>query len=838
MGDARSSHSDESGPLETSTGSGTSASGASDSARRIYKVTYVPDYFGDNQSAPPGPQPALLSRPLPRRVPLTRMVMLLRQLTSPPGIALASLKSLAKDGDGTTDGATPNEVMHDLAAFLDARKPSELRDAFGSLLGHGREKIGTLISYIDNDVAAGIADVDEDEPDAKQLRAWAESVRSVTAAISDSEKRAQPFGVSYLERLDFLPLSISRGEFLSSVPIAPNETSYVITKVWSTTTTEFEKIVTDSFEDYSETGVSEKSDLSQSTESQSKHEVTRDVSVSADATNGVVTVAAKGDLKTDDGSSTASKESAAHSMSLTKKASSRAKKDRKVSIKATQTQGASAENGQRFSNPDPVNPIRVDYFELLKNWEVRLVRYGARLVFDVVLPSPGAELLRQHVEVAALQKLLAEPFVFDVKQDTLDDAHAAAYGAQFSVSVQPPPPLYLIRSTTFTLPVDPSGNTIVSGVDIPCPDGYVIDGGPLPLGTDGQPDVTKLADHSYAGIQGAGMGAGGSFNFVGSANNGLVQVLGGGILPLDFIDGVSPVDGKISVVAVYGAWATLGGVLHVRFKLSNAAYKQWQSSTWSALRDAAAQQFSVRQGELSARLASIQQRLAAYDPLTLRSLEREAVKKEAVRWILGPGFDFLPADLGSVFTVSDEVTASLASGIKAGADEDDPYMLSGAYELDYETTSTQGRLGEVLVFGDHIRFLQDVFEWENMMFMPYPYFWDAEANWPFKRDFYHGDYTHRTFLRAGAVRVLLPIRVGFEAAFLRYQETGILGGNGQGGLDITREIFAQNAELSSSTLDGDGGYASEGGIVIARWNETTPTNSLDIDVVQSKAIVQ
>jgi len=450
-----------------------------DSPRRLYKATYVPGYTQETTDSPPT-QPVEVkveeefdpAPTIPDTLPFTRIAMILRGLPPIPKIALTSL-SIKDNGSGLA-GETAVSIMDEIDSLRLAETAPDVHRRLEELARRGRSQIAQVLAYAEDDLTAGIANVPPDADDAEELKAWSDGLRSALSAIRNSGLDVQPIGVLYLERLDFLPTTVSRGEFLSSVPIAPNESSYVTTKVWSTTTREFEKLVTDSFEGYSETGVSEKSDISQSTESQSRHDVNRDVSLQADATFPIVTVAGKAGLQVNDSKTTGAKSSIQHSMDLTRKASSRSKRDRKLSVKVTETQGTSTQTGQRFYNPDPINPIRVDYYELLKHWEVRLVRFGARMVFDAVLPQPGAELLRQHVEAAVLQDILAEPFVFGLSPSSLDAVTADKYAAQFSVALSPPPEQYKYLTYPFVLPA--SADTAILPIDIPCPEGYVFDG--------------------------------------------------------------------------------------------------------------------------------------------------------------------------------------------------------------------------------------------------------------------------------------------------------------------------------------------------------------------------
>jgi len=86
------------------------------------------------------------------------------------------------------------------------------------------------------------------------------------------EQAAQvPVGLLHLERLTFVPAGMERGELVYSVPLSPGEEVSISHKEWTTTSEKFSRIVTDFPEAYSEEGVTEKAELSQSTSSQKQH---------------------------------------------------------------------------------------------------------------------------------------------------------------------------------------------------------------------------------------------------------------------------------------------------------------------------------------------------------------------------------------------------------------------------------------------------------------------------------------------------------------------------------------------------------------------------------------
>lgn len=71
-----------------------------------------------------------------------------------------------------------------------------------------------------------------------------------------------------------------------------------------------------------------------------------------------------------------------------------------------------------------------------------------------------------------------------------------------------------------------------------------------------------------------------------------------------------------------------------------------------------------------------------------------------------------------------------------------------------------------------MRFFEQAFEWEHLVYFFYPYFWGWKTGWRNRMLLDDEDPAFGDFLRAGAARVVFPVRPGFEAAVVHYLETG------------------------------------------------------------------
>src|SRR5882757_5174369 len=212
----------------------------------------------------------------------------------------------------------------------------------------------------------------------------------------------EPVGRLHLERLQMYPAAMERGELVHSVPLTPKETVNISHREWSVHQEEFENIVDDFFEGYSEEGVSEKNDMALANEAQSKHATALNVGASLSASYASVTLSTSFGYNSTSNDSRSKKDSRNHSMEITKKASARTKKDHKVTFKVTSIAGSEDQSVRIISNPSPTDSMRIDYFQLARKWKVDLLRYGLRMTYDIVIPNPGSGIVTLVEEVKAL----------------------------------------------------------------------------------------------------------------------------------------------------------------------------------------------------------------------------------------------------------------------------------------------------------------------------------------------------------------------------------------------------------------------------------------------------
>ncbi|MGY6126832.1 type II secretion system protein GspG (plasmid) [Paraburkholderia strydomiana] len=561
-----------------------------------------------------------------------------------------------------------------------------------------------------------------------------------------------PVGQIHLERLEMTPVGMEHGELVHSIPLTPTETVNVSHREWSQSTQSYETLALEALEGFSETGVTEKHDLARASEVEAKHSSSLDVSGSISATyNGgaySLTASAAVAYGSKDESRQAEKDSIAHSMAVTRTASTRTKKEHQTSFKVSSVAGAEDLAVQVITNASTTEAMRVDYYQLLRKWRVDLIRYGLRMTYDLVIPNPGIGLISKLIELSALnQSILAgNSFTLDPVGITRGDWQELekAYG----VAIEAPPVETLQMMRTAKVPGQSYDKWGSATVQFTLPDGYTVTSGHF-RGLFSLYDYNPNGRHLNVDILGEPQGST-------STPTGEYQ---GADAFLDFDLTTATLVGRTGEVFLVFEYHNIDygdATVSIEAQPTLEAMQAWQGKVWAQLHEADQANFEARMVVARDRKAQIEAEIAQFDALTLRKMEREEVMKGVIQWLLGPHFALMP----------DDIRASIAAHVVDADAKPGAYAFPVAHEL------REDEWHSILDQGELIKFLHNAIEWENVIFFAYPYFWDRAENFDFKRFLMHPDPVHRDFLRAGYTRVVLPVRPGFETCLAMLMETG------------------------------------------------------------------
>ncbi len=592
----------------------------------------------------------------------------------------------------------------------------------------------------------------------------------------------EPVGFLHLERLTFTPVGYRRGELVYSIPLVAGEHIRFTHREWTRTETEYEEITSTSLETAVEDTLSEKSELAESVGTENQRSSALDASVDAEGGYGPVSISTHVGYNLEESERTTREQTAKRAQEVTRRASTRAKKEHKVTFRVTRETGIEDESYREIVNTTD-DAVRWDFYRMMREWEIDLYRYGVRLTYDVVLPEPGSYLLRRYQRLAAIDaELGAESSlpiaVSGITRETWQDL-ASEYGA--ALSAPPEERVHVVATAS------ESGNNIVAfrHVDVQLPEGYWFEswdaeGESIRRDRGSAGFIEPLKAENSARLN-AGLRKSNRYPWQYLFDSSNREDLGGG-------------DVLTITVRATG-------------ELTESALASWQAESHSRLVEAFDAHRAAQVERLQTERMALVSALTEVDALVLRKLEKEEVMKAVLRLMLGPSFRFYPPGLPKLGAGSDEDIALF-----------DPE--SGAL--------LEGVAGDLLAHGQIIRFLHHAIEWENINYVLYPYFWTDTDRWDLKQALDHPDYVHRNFLRAGAARVVLTIRPGFEPAFLSFMETSDTEErlpDEHPYMRLAEEVRAMAEERYPFT---PGGIVLDEANRVDRWHDFTPTGALDV----------
>jgi hypothetical protein len=410
-------------------------------------------------------------------------------------------------------------------------------------------------------------------------------------------------------------------------------------------------------------------------------------------------------------------------------------------------------NKHSFDNKDGTADIIGVYRYVDKIYRAQIVNYGKRLMLEFIVPEPAAfiryALLNKPIDNVPQVKpdppgyCLADGKTFVPLQATDIDptnylGFASQYGAQ---DVTPPPPYLLIATASKNSPdqmaTTPSGGErkINSDVfDVTIPDGY-------------------LCQSAFINIYGMNQDGAHQIVYQLQKQEGIYTAPGD-----DNIVYLLDPTPKLSVTINSLGFHNYEFLVTAYCALTDGKYQEWQLNTFTSIMNAydtlkSSYDQAIKEAKLQASVSTVN----GSNPITAQT----ELKKGCISLLTGQRFDLF-----------DAVARNMA-----------PY---GYPEIDFAEAKAEG---------EYISFFEQSFEWNNMVYVFYPYFWGKKDDWVTLVQLTDNDPLFAQFLRAGAARVQVPVRVGFEEAIITYLSTGELWA-GEGVLVTSEDGGSDHLSLS------------------------------------------
>jgi len=243
-----------------------------------------------------------------------------------------------------------------------------------------------------------------------------------------------------------------------------------------------------------------------------------------------------------------------------------------------------------------------------------------------------------------------------------------------------------------------------------------------------------------------------------------------------------PVVEKIAATIITSKVSKYTINIRIRCRRLSRTYAEWQQTTHDTIMLAYLKQKIDYEEKLAALAMQEGVEITGRNPAANRKLEKNELKKACISLLTRQHF-------------------KLFGSIEEGS--------LGLPQMD---------LAEAEIEGPYIRFFEQAFEWENMTYVFYPYFWGRKEKWVERLKYQDVDPQFVDFITAGATRVIVPARLGFEAAIEHFMKTGDVW---QGGElpEIDNDLYLPIIEEMKEHLGAPGDEEPRG----KPWNVTVPT---------------
>ncbi|MEP5808698.1 MAG: hypothetical protein ABJL55_00455 [Roseibium sp.] len=356
-------------------------------------------------------------------------------------------------------------------------------------------------------------------------------------------------------------------------------------------------------------------------------------------------------------------------------------------------------------------------------WKAQVFNYGKRLMLDFVVPEPSATWHLSQEDGAIPDQQLIEPPKLDLDPSTIAVINYQDYANEWGATNVPAPPDSIISvSKAIELEIPKFGTGEATSVSmalaqLQIPEGYRGTKAHVNFfadskkeNNDGKDDAKVLINGTEKDIE-SGTSQVSLNNHIGTLEFGVY---------IDFFE---------------------GGVASVRVdcEVSPETWANWQNSVYDALK------------------AANDKAIDAYNAAKKNKAALKAVQQET-----------LHPDIKSSIQ-KNELKRSVIAIMNR-----DNFEQSGAMD----TTDVDGvdfadiRFVEAKDEGAHARFFEEAFEWREMTYLFYPYFWGRRKQWYKLMNERDPDINFNAFLQSGAARVNLAVRPGFEAAVMWFFATG------------------------------------------------------------------
>jgi hypothetical protein len=529
----------------------------------------------------------------------------------------------------------------------------------------------------------------------------------------------------------------------------------VLDRVEETITTE----VATEEETTRDTQSTDRFELKKESEKTIQEQMSVQAGVTVTGSYGTVTFGAHGDFAYSTSTQESSKSSSNFAREVIDKSLSRIeKKTREERIKKTlhEVEEINTHGVDNKGQPDHVIGI---YRWVDKYYEAQIYNYGKRMMFEFIVPEPAAFIEYAQTHQPRKDVVPPKPLPQDFTPADLDDWNYLDFIRDYRVQGCAPPPseFKTVTATMLTEAKIEPGVAVAKATDLVIPDGYVLSSIAFSL---------SVIHATYPSVK-----------FSIGSDLGWWVLNNSALNPRkDSVMGtVGEYEGLVRfAINCYDVSSFFVNVVATCQRRSQK-YETWQIQTFEKIMTAYQALEAVYAEKLAA--LEVQQGIVIHgqNPRINRDIEETELKKHCVKMLL------------------DTVTYGSFDAMKQANDDVPDFDIADALQE-----------------GKQIQFFEQAFEWENVTYLFYPYFWGRLNQWIHKVNTYDTDPLFTKFLQAGSARVLVPVHPSYNDAVMYYLEHGAIWSGGEAPrlddplfISLADELRNLTDDLGKATPEGE-----------------------------------
>jgi|GEM_PF-1141610 len=418
-------------------------------------------------------------------------------------------------------------------------------------------------------------------------------------------------------------------------------------------------------------------------------------------------------------------------------------------------------NTHRLNNEGGTGHVRGVYQWVEKVYEAQVYNYGLRTMFDFMVPEPGAFLIealrRAHVSATELTK----PTPFDIRPDQITEYNyhswVSLYGA---TDIDPPPEPYITKTHDYSAGGGDDKTDYNHSSQIQIDEGY-------------------RAIYATVGVVGNTWEDNASVDVIIGQRANRIEDAGIRVWHTGLDNEVLAIPFAMNTFRQ----SDVAIALEVKCQRTDRALAKWRHETHAKLTTAHRARLAEYEEKLAALKVEAGIAIEGMSPALNLEIMTDEFKKACITLMTEQHFDLFDA-------------------IDAGS--------NGLPQINLHENEAEG---------PYVRFFEQAFEWEQMTWLTYPYFWGRKSQWTDRIAMEDADPIFNQFLKAGYCRVVVPLRPGFEGAVDHFMNFGEpwMGGPLP---PITSDLYLPIADEIAERLDRPGDEFPEG----EPWEVRFPTS--------------